>query len=54
MIPGFADAVEGIRAGESRTATIPAAEAYGARTEELVLSVPGGDLTFDVELVEVA
>lgn len=39
VIPGFEQAIIGMKAGESRTATIAAEEAYGPRQEELVLVV---------------
>ena len=40
VVPGFDAAVTGMSPGETKTVTIPAAEAYGAPREELVLSVP--------------
>ena len=40
VIPGFDDAVTGMRVGEARTVTIPADRAYGARREDMVLAVP--------------
>jgi peptidylprolyl isomerase len=40
VIPGFDAAVTGMTVGESRTVTIPAAEAYGAHRPELVVEVP--------------
>jgi peptidylprolyl isomerase len=39
MIAGFDAAVVGMKVGETKTATIPAAEAYGARDESLVFNV---------------
>jgi peptidylprolyl isomerase len=36
MIPGFEQGVLGMEPGESRTISIPAAEAYGLRDERLV------------------
>lgn len=39
VIAGFDEAVGGMSVGESKTVTIPAAEAYGARREEMVLTV---------------
>lgn len=40
MIPGFDRAVQGREKGDAFTVTIPAAEAYGARDEELLFKVP--------------
>ena len=39
VIPGFEKAVEGLEVGEQVTTKIPADEAYGPRSEELVLDV---------------
>jgi peptidylprolyl isomerase len=40
LIPGFEKTVLGMTAGESRTVTIPADEAYGPYRDEMVLAVP--------------
>ena len=40
VIPGFDVAVTGMRVGEKKTVTIPAAEAYGERQTELVVEMP--------------
>ena len=40
VIPGFDSAVSGMAVGASRTVTIPAAEAYGPRREDMVLAIP--------------
>jgi peptidylprolyl isomerase len=40
VIPGFDAAVTGMTVGETKTVTIPAAEAYGAHRPELVVEVP--------------
>lgn len=47
LIAGFADAVYGMKVGETKTVTIPAAQAYGPRNENLVMKLdlknfPGG------------
>ncbi|MEE8353714.1 MAG: peptidylprolyl isomerase, partial [Dehalococcoidales bacterium] len=47
MIAGFARAVYGMRVGETKTVTIPSAQAYGPRNETLVMElaledIPGG------------
>lgn len=48
VIPGFESAVEGMAQGDRRTTTIAADKAYGARQEELVLTVPRGQLPDDL------
>lgn len=40
MIPGFEQTVLGMVVGEVREAIIPCKEAYGARSEELMVDVP--------------
>lgn len=40
MIPGFDAAVSDMAAGETKTAHIPAAEAYGERREDMIQEVP--------------
>ena len=40
VVPGFDAAVTGMRIGERKTVTIPAAEAYGEPRQELLLTVP--------------
>ena len=40
VIPGFDEAVAGMRVGEQKTVTIPADQAYGERQEGLILAVP--------------
>ena len=40
VVPGFDRAVSGMETGETQTVTIPAAEAYGARRDDLVIQVP--------------
>lgn len=48
VIPGFDNTVEGMEAGEEKTVTIPAAEAYGPRQDELVLDIPKAQLPDDM------
>jgi peptidylprolyl isomerase len=50
IIPGFERAIEGMETGESRTVTIPAEEAYGARRNELVQDLPRSAIPDDIEL----
>lgn len=40
VIPGFEEAVSGLEPGESKTVTIPAAEAYGEHNEQGVTKIP--------------
>lgn len=39
VIPGFEQAVDGLSPGEERTVEIPADRAYGARRDEMLLTV---------------
>ncbi|WP_142809149.1 FKBP-type peptidyl-prolyl cis-trans isomerase [Tepidiphilus olei] len=49
VIPGFEQAVEGMAVGQTKTVTIPAAEAYGDRVAEAVLQVPREQLPPDLD-----
>lgn len=49
VIPGFDTAVSGMEVGASRTVTIPAAEAYGARRDDMVLAVPRANVPPDMD-----
>ncbi len=49
VIAGFDKAVNGMRVGETKTVTIPAAEAYGPRYDELVLTVGRDELPEGLE-----
>jgi peptidylprolyl isomerase len=40
LIPGFEDGVEGMELNEKKSFTIPSAEAYGDRKDELVIQMP--------------
>jgi peptidylprolyl isomerase len=40
VVPGFDSAVTGMRLGEKKTVTIPAADAYGEPRQDLLLTVP--------------
>lgn len=44
LIPGFEAAVRGMQAGDKKTVTIPAKEAYGPRQEELLFAVDRAQL----------
>jgi peptidylprolyl isomerase len=52
VIPGFDEAVTGMAVGDEKRVTIPAAEAYGPRREELTLQLPRSELPADMELEE--
>ena len=52
MIPGFDAAVEDMAIGEKKTVHIPAAEAYGERSEDMILFFPA-DQVPDFEKIEV-
>lgn len=47
LLPKFEQAVEGLEPGQSTTAAIPAAEAYGERNEQQVFQVPREQLPQD-------
>ncbi len=49
VIPGFESAVEGMQEGEERRITIPAVDAYGARSEERMVTVERSRLPSDME-----
>lgn len=40
VIKGFEDAVVGMKEGENKSITIPPAEAYGERHDEMVVKIP--------------
>jgi peptidylprolyl isomerase len=44
VVPGFDQAVSGMEEGEKKTLTIPAAEAYGPRVDQLVFTAPRENL----------
>lgn len=49
LIPGFEQAVIGLKTGESITVKIPAVEAYGPHQEELVLVIDRTEFPADLE-----
>lgn len=49
VIPGFDTAVDGMTIGDSKTVTIPPAEAYGDRHDQLVQQVPKSALPDDMK-----
>jgi peptidylprolyl isomerase len=50
VIPGFENAVVGMQIGDSKTFTIPSAEAYGFHDPRLVQDVPRSEMPDDMEL----
>jgi len=49
VIPGFDRAVDGMEEGEEKTVTVLAADAYGPRRDELIVSVARSNLPADVD-----
>ncbi|MTI20180.1 peptidylprolyl isomerase [Fulvivirga sp. RKSG066] len=49
MIAGFDKAVVGMKVGDTKTADIPADEAYGAKNDEMVVQVPKSQLPEDLK-----
>lgn len=49
MIKGFDEAVNGMEVNEKKTVTIPSAEAYGDRNEELIQQVSKDQLPADMK-----
>jgi len=49
MIKGFDEAVNGMAISEKKTVTIPSAEAYGDRNDELIQTVPRTELPADMK-----
>jgi peptidylprolyl isomerase len=49
VVPGFDAAVTGMRVGDRKTVTIPAAEAYGEPRRELLVTVPRAQVPPTVE-----
>jgi peptidylprolyl isomerase len=49
VIQGFDNVVRGMSPGDTRRVTIPAAEAYGVRREDLVVTVPRGRFPEDFD-----
>ena len=50
LIPGFEQAVDGMKPGDSKTINIPADDAYGQRREELTQKVPRQQMPTDIEI----
>lgn len=50
VIPGFENAVIGMSAGDEKTVTIPTAEAYGERIDEMVAVVERKEIPEDIKV----
>ena len=48
MIAGFEKAVEGMSVGDTKTAEIPANEAYGDKKDDMIIQVPKGEIPQDI------
>ena len=49
MIAGFEQAVEGMSEGDTKTAEIPANEAYGDKKEDMILKIPKSDIPENIK-----
>ena len=49
MIAGFEKAVEGMSVGDTKTAEIPATEAYGEKKEDMIIQVPTSEVPQDIK-----
>jgi len=47
VVPGFDEAVKGMKVGEKKTITIPADEAYGPRFDDMLAEIPRDKLPSD-------
>ena len=50
VIPGFDNAVEGMRVGEKKSVRIPSEEAYGAHSDQLVQQLPKSAFPEELEV----
>ena len=49
VIPGFDEAVRGLKVGESKRVVIPPEEAYGEYNDDLILEFPNSEMPLDPE-----
>ncbi|MFC2013094.1 FKBP-type peptidyl-prolyl cis-trans isomerase [Chloroflexota bacterium] len=49
MIPGFEQAIIGMKAGESKTVTIPVDEAYGPRRDDMIVETERSELSESID-----
>jgi len=47
VVPGFDKAVLGMEIGETKTVTIPCKDAYGTRTDDMVVDIPRNEFPAD-------
>lgn len=52
VIKGFDDAVLGMHVGEKKTVNIPVDQAYGHRSEDMMMEYPKSDFPADMQPVE--
>ena len=52
LVPGFERALMGLRAGERKSFTVPATEAYGERNDELVKRIPRSALPGNIKVTQ--
>ncbi|MFT5430766.1 MAG: FKBP-type peptidyl-prolyl cis-trans isomerase 2 [Myxococcota bacterium] len=52
LVPGFERALMGLRAGEKKEFTVPASEAYGERSDELIKRVARASLPAHIAVAE--
>lgn len=50
VIPGFDEAVIGMKVGESKTVNIPCEKAYGERNDEMIIQAPIDQIPPDLKL----
>lgn len=50
VIPGFDAAIQDMEIGATKTVTIPSAEAYGAKQQEAIATIPRAKFPSDLEL----
>ena len=50
MIPGFDAAIPGMSVGDKKTINIPAADAYGERSDEAIIEFPKENVPADMKL----
>ncbi|HCO12033.1 MAG TPA: peptidylprolyl isomerase [Desulfonauticus sp.] len=48
VIPGFEEAVAEMEVGEKKTVTIPCAEAYGPKRDDLLIDIPNEHIPADI------
>lgn len=49
MIAGFEQAVEGMAEGDTKTAEIPASQAYGEKQDDMIMQIPKTDVPDSIE-----